>query len=137
MIFNREITINSKDKFELITLTERIRELVQASKIKEGFCMIYVPHATASIIVNESADPNIKLDFLKVLNKLVPEHDDYKHDNIDANAQAHIKASIIGPGEVIPINDHKLMLGMWQSIMFCEFDGPRERNILVKVYGES
>ena len=128
------ITISTSKKHELIDITSKVEEIVKNSKVKEGICFIYVPHATAAITVNENADPNIQTDIIKAVNKIVPEHDNYLHDSIDNNAAAHIKSTMIGVSKAIPISNRKLQLGMWQDIFFCEFDGPRSnRKIIVKV----
>jgi secondary thiamine-phosphate synthase enzyme len=104
--------------------------------VEDGFCLVYIPHATAGIILNESADPNIKSDFLAAINKSIPEHANYLHDRVDNNAAAHIKSAIVGSSVTIPIKDNKLKLGTWQAIMLCEFDGPRTRRVIVQVYQE-
>src|SRR3989344_2495881 len=127
-----QIVISTSKKHQLIDITEKIEEIVKKSKVKEGICFVYVPHATAAITINENADPNIQMDIIKAINKIVPEHDNYLHDRIDNNAAAHIKSTLIGSSEHIPIYGNKLMLGRWQNIFFCEFDGPRsKRNIIV------
>lgn len=128
--------ISSSKHNELIDITDKVQEIVKNSKIKEGICHIYVPHATAAITINENADPNIKEDIIKAINKIVPEHDNYLHDDIDNNAAAHIKSTLVGVSAQIPITDGHLGLGTWQDIFFCEFDGPRHnRKIIVKIIG--
>ncbi len=128
----KEININTSKKFELVDITEKVKDIVK--DIKEGICVIYAPHATGAIIINESADPELKLDILDQLAKLVPDHGKYRHDRIDNNAQAHIKAALLGASESIPIKNGKLQLGTWQAIMFAELDGPRsQRKILVQI----
>ncbi|MBI4721898.1 MAG: YjbQ family protein [Candidatus Stahlbacteria bacterium] len=119
---------------ELIDITYQVEDIIHKSNIKAGFCIVYIPHATAGIILNESADPNIKTDFLNAINKAIPEHNNYLHDRIDNNAAAHIKSALCGSSATIPISNGKLELGTWQSIMLCEFDGPRTRKIIVQVY---
>jgi len=127
----KEIALKTTKKYELIDITEKVNGFVKG--IDEGTCVVYTPHATASIIINENWDPNVCDDFITCLNKLIPEGV-WKHDKADNNAAAHIKSAIIGPSEVIPIKNGKLKLGTWQSIMFCEFDGPRsERKVIVQV----
>ena len=129
-----QIVISTSKKHQLIDITAKIEEIVKKSKVKEGICFVYVPHATAAITINENADPNIQMDIIKAINKIVPEHDNYLHDRIDNNAASHIKSSLIGSSEHIPIYGNKLMLGRWQNIFFCEFDGPRsKRNIIVEI----
>lgn len=129
-----EFTISTITNQQLEDITYRVKQIVTTSNVKEGFCIVYVPHATAGIILNESADPNIKLDFLNAINKAIPERAGYLHDKIDRNAAAHIKSALVGSSLTIPIKDGRLQLGTWQAIMFCEFDGPRrERRIIVQV----
>ncbi len=128
------ITISTSKKHELVDITSEVSEIVSKSKVKEGICFIYVPHATAGITINENADPNIQTDIIKAVNKIVPEHDGYLHDSIDNNAAAHIKSTLIGVSTNIPISNGRLLLGTWQAIMFVELDGPRSnRKIIVQI----
>tara|TARA_Y100000310_G_scaffold317308_1_gene370052 strand:- start:5744 stop:6145 length:402 start_codon:yes stop_codon:yes gene_type:complete len=129
------ITISTSKKQELIDLTDKVNSIVKESKVKEGICTIYAMHATAAIIINENADPNICLDLLEALNNLIPTGK-WRHDKLDGNADAHIKSSILGPQETIPIKNNELQLGTWQSPMLVELDGPRKRNIIVQVIGD-
>ncbi len=130
----KEIIISTKAHNELIDITKEIEKIVSESKVKRGLCNVFVTHATAAILINENYDPNVREDIINALNKMIPEHDNYKHDQIDNNAASHIKAAIIGPSETIPIKDNKLYLGTWQSIAFCEFDGPRSnRKIIITI----
>lgn len=128
----QELMIETKKREEIIDITSRILKLVEESKTIEGLCLVYVPHATAAITINENADPNIALDFLEALNKLIP-RGKWRHDEIDNNGAAHIKSAIIGSSIIIPIKNSSLLLGMWQGIMLCEFDGPRKRKVIVKI----
>ncbi len=128
------ITLDTNQKHELIDITSKVNSVVKESKVKEGVCFLYVPHATAALTINENADPNIKTDIIKAVNKMVPEHDNYLHDSIDNNAAAHIKSTLIGVSEHIPISNGGLQLGTWQSLMFVEMDGPRSsRKIIVEI----
>lgn len=128
------IIISSSKKHELIDITSEVKKIVSESKVKEGVCFLYVPHATGGITINENADPNIKKDIIKAVNKMVPEHDNYLHDSVDNNAAAHIKSTIIGVNKAIPIKEGKLQLGTWQNVFFTEWDGPRsKRNIIVEL----
>lgn len=130
------ITISTSKKQELIDITDKVIAIVRKSNVKEGLCNIFAMHATAAIIINENADPNICLDVIDALDKMV-EEGAWRHDNIDGNAASHIKSTILGPSETIPIIDGKLQLGTWQSPMFVELDGPREnRKIVVHVIGD-
>ena len=126
-----EFSISTSKKQEIIDITNRVKEIVKKSKIKNGVCIVYTTHATAAIIINENWDPNIMLDTLEALNNIVPQGK-WKHDKVDNNGAAHIKASIIGPSETIIIRNNELILGQWQDIMLCDFDGPKQRKVLVK-----
>jgi secondary thiamine-phosphate synthase enzyme len=133
-MFYFEFYLNTKKDEEVIDITDQVEQIIKNSNIKNGIVHIYVPHATAGIILNESADPNIKTDFLNALNKLVPKRAGYLHDRIDGNAAAHIKSSLVGSSITLPLKDGRLILGTWQSIMFCEFDGPRNsRKVIVQI----
>jgi len=130
------ITVSSSKKQEMIDITDKVNAIITRSKIKDGICNVYVTHATASIVINENADPNICLDTIDSLNKLVKEGV-WRHDKIDNNAASHIKATILGPSETIPINNGKLQLGTWQGLMLFELDGPRSnRKVIVTVLGD-
>jgi secondary thiamine-phosphate synthase enzyme len=130
----RVFTISTQSHQELVDITYEVKKIIRESNINNGFCIVYIPHATAGIILNESADPNIKTDFLNAINRVIPEHSGYLHDRIDNNAAAHIKSALVGSSVTIPIRDGDLGLGTWQSIMVCEFDGPRTRRVVVQVY---
>ena len=119
---------------QCVDITERVREIVHTSGVKAGLCHIMALHATAAIIVNENYDPDIGLDILKALDQAIPDHAGWIHDQVDNNAQAHIKAAILGPSETVPIDNGDLNLGRWQGIMFVELDGPRsDRKISVQI----
>ena len=124
------IKVKTKAKTELIDITSEIQGLVRSSGLDEGFCMLYVPHTTAAVTINESADPSVKTDILMILNKIVPWEAGYRH--LEGNSPAHIKTTIVGASELILIEKGNLMLGTWQGIFFCEFDGPRTRKLHVK-----
>lgn len=136
-----EFIIKTGKREEIVDITGKIQEAVSKlwedeKKIvcnkKSRACLVYVPHATCAIIVNENYDSNVCEDILDFLKKQVPAGK-WKHDCIDSNADAHIKASIIGPSQVIPIENGKLQLGRWQNIGLAEFDGPRERRVIIKI----
>ena len=112
---------------ECVEITEQVRIIVRESGVPHGLCHVAVLHATAAVIVNENDDPNIGVDLLRALEQAVPEHDDWLHDRVDNNAAAHIKASILGPSETVPVADGDLLLGTWQGIMIVELDGPKTR----------
>jgi secondary thiamine-phosphate synthase enzyme len=125
-----ELRIRTTQKRELVDITAAVAQAVAASKLDEGLCNVYVAHATAAIIVNENDDPNVCVDLLDALDRLVPAGI-WRHDRVDGNAASHIQAAILGPGETIPVRQGRLCLGTWQAVMLAELDGPRERRILV------
>ena len=124
--------IRTEHKSQVLDLTGQVDQLVRESGVEDGMCHVYVPHATAAIVINENADPAIGDDLLAALDGLVPQGV-WRHDRIDDNGAAHIKAAILGPGETIPVHGGRLALGTWQAIMLVELDGPRERRVVVTV----
>ena len=133
MALQYEIMLSTAKKQELIDITGNINSFIKQSNINNGICSIFATHATAAIVINENYDPNICLDLLDALNRLIP-GGVWRHDRIDGNADAHIKSAILGPSESVPIKDGKLLLGKWQSVMFVELDGPRkDRRIVVSL----
>ena len=129
----KEFKIKTQKTQEIIDITEKVKEIVGNSGVKEGICIVYVPHATAGIIVNENYEEYVCNDIINKLDKLIPESDKYEHDRIDNNAHSHLKASLIGPSETIIIKNGKLLLGTWQGIALTEFDGPKTRTVFVKL----
>ena len=127
-----ELCIQTSRKCQVIDLTSQVTEAVNKAGIADGLCHVYVSHTTAAITINEKADPNIGVDLVEALNRLIPAGI-WQHDKIDNNGAAHIKASIIGPSETIPIRHGQLLLGTWQAVMLVEFDGPRPRQVVVSV----
>src|SRR5437870_9370019 len=125
-----ELRIRTKSKRQMIELTARVAEIVARDEVSEGLCSVYTPHATAAIVVNENDDPNVCVDVLDCLDRLVPAGV-WRHDRVDGNAASHIQAAILGPGETIPVRDGRLCLGTWQAVMLVELDGPRDRRVLV------
>jgi secondary thiamine-phosphate synthase enzyme len=125
-----ELTVKSREPSELIDLTAEIQSIIGQSGVKNGICVVYVPHTTVGLLINE-AEPGFQSDFLQVLGRLVPEKGTYRHP--DGNAHAHIKASLLGSVKHFIIRDNRLVLGTWQAVFLCEFDGPRSRNVIVKV----
>ena len=124
--------IDTNRKRETIDITDRVREIVRRSKLDRGLCHVMVLHATAAIVVNENDDPNIGVDLLSALERAVPQHAGWLHDRIDDNAQAHILASILGPSELVAIENGELRLGRWQGLILVELDGPRRsRRVMV------
>ncbi len=114
-----------------IDITARVREIVKRTGVERGMCQVMVLHSTAAIAVNETADPNIGADVIDALGRAVPRRGDWLHDRIDDNAHSHLKASILGPSELIPVSGGELLLGTWQGIWLFEFDGPRTRKVVV------
>ena len=125
-----ELHVRTRERRELVDITAQVAAVVRASGLAEGLCHVYVAHATAAIVVNENDDPNVCLDLLDALDRLVPAGI-WRHDRVDGNAASHIQAAVLGPGETIPVQDGKLCLGRWQAIMLAELDGPRERRVLI------
>jgi secondary thiamine-phosphate synthase enzyme len=127
-------TITTTQHKQCIDITDRVRTIVHRTLVKSGLCHVMVLHATAAIIVNENDDPNIGVDLLTALDRVIPDHANWLHDRVDDNAQAHIKAAVLGPSETIAVRDGDLLLGTWQGIMLVELDGPRtERRVVVSV----
>ncbi len=128
----QKFAIRTTVRSGMINITEQVREAIRQSGMRDGLVIVYCPHTTAGITVNEGADPEVSGDFLRYLNQLCPwEHPIFRHG--EGNSAAHIKAGIVGASQMIPVAGGKLALGAWQAIFFCEFDEPRERNFLVKI----
>ena len=125
------LPIKTNAQTELIDVTALVQEQVTASGQKEGLCVVFVPHTTAAVTINESADPAVKQDILMVLNKVIPWKEAYRH--MEGNSPAHLKTSIIGSSETVVVANGRLVLGTWQGIFFCEFDGPRTRKLDVRM----
>jgi len=123
--------VRTSKRTELIDITRSVQEAVQKTGVREGICILFIPHTTAAITINENADPSVPLDIVMELNKLVPFEDRYQH--LEGNSAAHIKASLVGFSQTVLVESGKLFLGTWQGIFFCEFDGPRNRNIHVQI----
>lgn len=116
---------------EFIDITQEVNGILEKREIKEGICYVYVPHTTAAVTINENADPSVRKDIVNELNRLVPWNGHYTH--MEGNAAAHIKSTLVGSSVSIPISGGKLALGTWQGIYFCEFDGPRRREVFVQI----
>jgi secondary thiamine-phosphate synthase enzyme len=125
------LDIKTRSRVEFQDITSKIREVVAASGVRDGVCHIFVPHTTAGITINEHADPAVVDDIMAQLDMMVPQKWDYRHT--EGNSPAHIKASLIGSGAMVFIEEGRLVLGTWQGIFFAEFDGPRSRSVLVKI----
>ena len=127
----KEIAIKTNTQTQILDITAQVQKVVEESGIMEGLCCVFVPHTTAGVTINENADPSVKQDIVMELNKVIPFNDNYSHS--EGNSAAHIKASIIGSSVNIPLKNNNLLLGTWQGICFCEFDGPRNRKFYVKI----
>ena len=130
-----KVDIKTNTRVEFQDITRKVKDIVGSSGVKSGICYVFVPHTTAGIIVNEHADPSVVEDIAAQLDKMVPQHGNYRH--MEGNSPAHIKASMLGDSETLFIEDGQIVLGTWQGIFFCEFDGPRNRHILVRILPDS
>ncbi|KAF1084708.1 hypothetical protein SPSYN_02493 [Sporotomaculum syntrophicum] len=128
------LDIKTAQREQFIDITAEISALIKKSSVTEGVCHIYVPHTTAGVTINEGYDPSVIDDILMQLNKLVPHHGRYTHQ--EGNSDAHIKTLLTGTGQTVLFTKGKLLLGTWQRIFFCEYDGPRQRQVIIKIYTE-
>lgn len=124
------INVRSRSRIEFIDITDMVQGVIKDAGFVKGVCILYVPHTTAGITINEGADPSVQRDILNSLNRLIPHEMNYFHR--EGNADAHIKSTIVGTSVHVIIEEGKLLLGTWQSIFFCEFDGPRHRRVSLK-----
>jgi secondary thiamine-phosphate synthase enzyme len=133
------LTVKTKSRTELIDITSQVQrqvdQQIKETGVSNGFCLLFVPHTTAAVTINESADPSVKADILMILNQVIPFNAGYRH--LEGNSAAHIKSTLVGASEQILIEAGQLVLGTWQGIFFCEFDGPRTRRLHVKLIGSS
>jgi secondary thiamine-phosphate synthase enzyme len=130
-MITKEIEIKTKARNELVDITQQVAKVVKEAGIAEGICVVVVPHTTAGVTINENADPSVKADIIAKLGTLVPAGDRYQHR--EGNADAHIKAALVGTSESLLVQGGTLALGTWQGVFFCEFDGPRTRHVWVRV----
>jgi secondary thiamine-phosphate synthase enzyme len=129
------LRVRSRGREELVEFTEEVRRALRESGAREGVCVLFVRHTTAGLTVNENADPDVPRDMLHALRTLIPQHGmGFRHG--EQNSDAHIKASLTGPSLTVPFTDGELLLGRWQGIFLCEFDGPREREVILKVISD-
>lgn len=129
-----KFTVRTTTRTELVEITAEVRDAVRASGVRSGLCVVYCPHTTAAVTIQENADPDVVRDMLLWLNASVPKDvPGFRH--AEGNSDSHIKASLVGPGVTIPIDAGDLVFGTWQGVYFCEFDGPRSRNFMVQVAG--
>lgn len=124
------LSVNTRNRSEMIDITSKVEEELKRSGLKDGVCFLFVPHTTAGITINESADPSVATDIQAMLNNLIPWEGSYRH--LEGNSAAHIKSSLIGNSVMVFVESGHLKLGTWQGIFFCEFDGPRSRKLYIK-----
>ena len=126
----KTLSVKTNAQTEMLDITSQVQEMITAEGFQNGICMLYVPHTTAGITINESADPSVRKDILMVLNQVVPWKADYRH--MEGNSPAHVKSSLMGASQLVAVENGQMVLGTWQGIFFCEFDGPRTRKLLLK-----
>lgn len=126
----RYINVKSRQRSEFIDITEDVEKELKEAGLESGVCYVYVPHTTAAVTINEGADPSVQRDILNTLSRLVPRDEGYQHR--EGNADAHVKSSLVGACQYVLVEDGKLVLGTWQSVYFCEFDGPRHRRVALR-----
>ena len=127
----KELSVKTSSRIQFIDITRQVRDAVHESGVNDGICVVFTPHTTAAITINENADPSVKSDINRKLSEVYPHRDHYDH--AEGNSDSHIKSSLVGCSETVVIDDGKLLLGTWQGIMFCEFDGSRNRRVIVKI----
>ena len=127
----KEISLETHSRVEMIDITAAVQKAAGEEKIEEGVCLVYTPHTTAAVTINENADPDVPRDILAALDRAVPFSANYRH--AEGNSAAHVKSSLVGASEMVIIENGRLVLGTWQSIFFCEFDGPRSRKVLISI----
>ncbi len=130
----REIPVRTRKRNELVDITSIIRELIDESGVTEGICHIFVPHTTAAVTINEKADPDVATDISNTLEKIIPAGWGYRH--AEGNSDSHLKSSLVGASESVIITGGRPLLGTWQAVFFCEFDGPRSRHCVVRITEE-
>jgi len=127
----KQFTVKTSGRCQMIDITDQVRSILRDAGYTSGVCQVYVPHTTAGVTINENADPDVPRDILATLEKLVPPHGNYRHS--EGNSDAHVKASLMGISQTVFFENGNLILGTWQSLFFCEFDGPRTRSVYVKL----
>ena len=131
LFYDHTLTLKTTRRTELVDITAEIARRVESSGVVGGICLLYVPHTTAGIVINEGDDPDVARDIEAALDRMVPRNAGYKHG--EGNADAHIKSSLVGVSQTLPIRNGQLVLGRWQAIFFCEFDGPRQREVRLSI----
>jgi secondary thiamine-phosphate synthase enzyme len=127
----KEINIRTNSHVEMIDITASVQAVVSEKNVQSGCCIVFTPHTTAAVTINENADPDVPRDIIAALEKAVPQNIHYRHS--EGNSPAHVKSSLVGASETVLIENGRLVLGTWQSLFFCEFDGPRTRRVVIKV----
>ena len=130
----KRFEISTRSRVEFVDITDRIERFLSESGVRDGICLVYTPHTTSAILINENADPSLHKDFDKFLKGLAPHRDDYSHN--DGNCDSHLKSALIGPSKTLPVENGRLVLGTWQGVFLCEFDGPRRRQVTVKIVSD-
>ncbi len=134
-VFIKELEFSTEDKFQVIPITSEVASAVRESGIKDGYVLVFAPHATAAVILNEY-EPRIASDYVEWIKKCIPPNHNWRHNEIDNNAHAHIASALIGPSRILPVREGEILRGTWQEILFLELDGPRaRRKILIQVMG--
>jgi secondary thiamine-phosphate synthase enzyme len=128
----KELHVSSQRRNQMIDITDEVQQIVTGEKVIDGFVIVYVPHTTAAITINEGADPDVQEDIIETVGRVIPENRSYHHS--EGNSDAHIKASLLGSSVTILVNEGRLVLGTWQHVFFYEGDGPRHRSIYVSVH---
>lgn len=129
---NKRLTIETASRTQLLDITDQIQAAIRSGNVDGGLCFLFVPHTTAGITINESADPSVRSDIRMILDSIVPWEAPYKH--LEGNSPAHVKATLVGPSETVAVEGGRLVLGRWQGIFFCEFDGPRKRTVQIRIH---
>ncbi len=130
----KTVTVKTEQPQQVIDITQTVRMVVRESGVTRGICRVFVPHTTAAVTINENTDPNVKQDLLNILETMIPSKGKYLHN--EGNAHAHAKTSLVGSSLFVFVESGQLVLGTWQSVYLCEFDGPRTRNVLFRVTPE-
>ena len=127
----KQFSVKTTSRFQMIDITGMVRSALRESGVQSGICCVFVPHTTAAVTINENADADVQRDIIAELDKVIPLNDNYRH--IEGNSAAHVKSSLVGASEMVLVERGELVLGTWQSLFFCEFDGPRTRRFHVKL----
>lgn len=133
-IITKHLPVKTREREEMIDITSLVEAVVENSEVEHGTCIVFSTHTTCGVTINENADPDVKADIIESLGRVFPRDGKYRH--VEGNSDAHVKTSMVGPSIALIIENGRLMLGTWQGIMVCEFDGPRSRSIVIHVQGE-